>query len=334
MSDLPPALFAMSPEHLPGLFPEPYLRRLTAALDIDPRRVARDWSDPGTAARLAETEVIVSGWGAPGIDAAVLAAAPNLRAILHTAGSVQWLDAAVHERGVAVSSAVSANALPVAEYTLAAILLAGKDVFGLRERFRTERGFEPGVDHPGAGNFGRTVGLIGASRIGRRVAELLRPFDLEVLIADPYLDRAEAATLGARLVELDALVAESDIVSIHAPDLAETRHMIDAERLAAMKDGAVVINTARGNLVDTGALVAELETGRISAVLDVTTPEPLPADSRLFDLPNAFVTPHVAGSQGNELARMGLCIVEEAERLASGEPLAHRIDPSTLWKQA
>src|SRR5690606_33131594 len=109
---------------------------------------------------------------------------------------------------------------------------------------------------------------------------------------------------------------------------------IDAERLAAMKDGAVVINTARGNLVDTGALVAELETGRISAVLDVTTPEPLPADSRLFDLPNAFVTPHVAGSQGNELARMGLCIVEEAERLASGEPLAHRIDPSTLWKQA
>ncbi|WP_199035654.1 hydroxyacid dehydrogenase [Glycomyces salinus] len=334
MSDLPPALFALDPEHLPRLFPEPYLRRLTAALDIDPRRVARDWSDPETAARLAEAEVIVSGWGAPRIDAAAVEAAPNLRAILHTAGSVKWLDEAVHERGVAVSSAVSANALPVAEYTLAAILLAGKDVFGLRERFRAERGFELGLVHPGVGNFGRTVGLIGASRIGRRVAELLRPFDLEVLITDPHLDRAEAEKLGARPVELDALVTESDIVSVHAPDLAETRHLINAERLAAMKDGAVVINTARGNLVDTDALVAELETGRISAILDVTTPEPLPADSRLFDLPNAFLTPHVAGSQGNELARMGLYIVEEAERLTAGEPLVHRIDPVTLWKQA
>ncbi|MCC3761469.1 hydroxyacid dehydrogenase [Glycomyces sp. TRM65418] len=329
-----PSLFAMSPEYLPRLFPEPLLRRLGAVLDIDPQLVARDFTEPGVAARLGDVEVIVSGWGAPAIDAAVLEAAPKLRAVLHAAGSVKWIDAAAHERGVAVASAVAANAVPVAEYTLAAVLMAGKGLFGMRERFRAERGFVIGRDHADAGNFGRTVGLIGASRIGRRVIELLRPFDFDVLLADPYVRRDEADRLGVRLAEVDDLVAESDIVSLHAPDLPETRHLIDAGRLAAMKDGAVLVNTARGNLVDTDALVARLRTGRISAVLDVTAPEPLPADSPLFDLPNVFLTPHVAGSQGNELARMGLYIVEEAERLAAGEPLLHAIDPATLWKQA
>jgi phosphoglycerate dehydrogenase-like enzyme len=101
-----------------------------------------------------------------------------------------------------------------------------------------------------------------------------------------------------------------------------------------MKDGTTVINTARGRLVDTDALTAELATGRISAILDVTHPEPPPVDSPLFDLPNVFMSPHVAGSQGNELARMGLLVVEEAERLASGEPLLHRVDPGLLARQA
>ncbi|GAB4004905.1 hydroxyacid dehydrogenase [Glycomyces albus] len=334
MTDLLPALFAMDPAYLPKLFPDRYLRRLRAVLDIDAENVARDFAEPRTAAALAKAEVIVTGWGAPPIDAAVLAGAGDLRAVLHAAGSVQWLDRAVHERGIVVSSAADANAVPVAEYTLAAILLAGKNIFGLRERFRAERGFVIGQDHSGTGNFGRTVGLIGASRIGRRVIELLRPFDFEVLLSDPHVEADEAAGLGVRLVDPDALMAEADIVSIHAPDLPETRHLVNAERLAAMRDGAVLINTARGALVDSVALTAELASGRISAIVDVTDPEPLPADSPLFDLPNLFLTPHVAGSQGNELARMGRSIVEEAERLAAGEPLAHAVDPDLLWRQA
>jgi phosphoglycerate dehydrogenase-like enzyme len=334
MTDLLPAVFAMDPVYLPKLFPDPYMRRLRAVLDIDPGHVARDFADPRTAEALAKAEVIVTCWGAPPIDASVLAEAGKLRAVLHAAGSVQWVDRAVYERGIAVSSAATANAMPVAEYTLGSILLAGKNIFGLRERFRSERGFVIGEDHANTGNFGRTVGLIGASRIGRRVIELLRPFDFAVLLCDPYVDAEEAARLGVRLVDVDALMAEADIVSIHAPDLPDTRHLVNAARLAAMKDGAVLINTARGSLVDTDALVAELATGRISAVIDVTVPEPLPADSPLFDLPNLFLTPHVAGSQGNELARMGLFMVEEAERLAAGAPLVHAIDPGLLWRSA
>lgn len=333
MADRLPALFAMDPVHLPGLFPEPLMRRLRAVLDIDPSLVARRYDDPAAAAALADVEVIVTGWGAPRVDADVLERAPRLHTVLHAAGSVksQLADPA-WERGIAVSSAADANALPVAEYALAAILLAGKGIFGLRESFRAERSFPLGHIHPDVGNFGRTVGIVGASRIGRRVIELLRPFDLRVLLADPYLAPGEVA--GAELVTLERLVAEADIVSLHAPDLPETNRLIDTARLASMKDGAVLVNTARGRLVDTDALVAELKTGRLSAVLDVTHPEPLPVDSPLFTLPNAFLTPHVAGSQGNELARMGRYIVEEAERLAAGRPLAHRVDADLRWRQA
>jgi phosphoglycerate dehydrogenase-like enzyme len=335
VADLPKALFAMNPEFLPQLFPEPLLRRLGAVLDIDPGTVAERFDGPGADDALANVEVIVSGWGAPVLDAAVLERAPKLRAVLHAAGSVKGLvGAALWERGVAVASAAGANALPVAEYTVAAILMAGKGIFGLRERFRDERSFELGYIHPEVGNFGLRVGLIGASAIGRRVIELLRPFDIEVLLADPFVSEAEAAALGVRLVDLDHLVTQARVVSVHAPDLPETRHLVNAERLAAMKDGTVLINTARGRLVDTDALVAELRTGRLAAVLDVTHPEPPQTDSPLFDLPNVFMTPHVAGSQGNELARMGLCMVEEAERLTAGEPLLTRVDPELLGRRA
>lgn len=335
MAEPVPAMFAMDPRYLPRLFPEAHLQRLRAVFDIDPDQVARDFTEPAAASRLAKVEAIITGWGAPRIDPAVLEAAPRLRAVLHAAGSVKGLvTPAAYNRGVVVSSAVSANAVPVAEYTLTAILMSGKDLVGLRDRFRAERGFVIGQDHPHLGNFGRTVGVIGASRTGRSVIELLRPFDFDVLVSDPYLAADDAERLGAQQVELDKLIAEADIVSIHAPDLPETRRLINADRLAAMKDGAVLINTARGELVDTDALVAELRTGRISAILDVTVPEPLPVESPLFDLPNVFLTPHIAGSQGNELARMGRSIVEEAERLAAGEPLMHAIDHDTLWRQA
>ncbi|MFC3493414.1 hydroxyacid dehydrogenase [Glycomyces rhizosphaerae] len=335
MADRPRALLAMSPEFLPQLFPEPLMRRLDAVLDFDPALIARDYADPAAKAALGEAEVIVSSWGAPPLNDEALAAAPNLKAVLHAAGTVKWIiSKAGWERGLAVSSSSGANALPVAEYTLASILMAGKGIFQLREDFRKARNFTLGYIHPQVGNFGRTIGIVGASKIGRRVVELLRPFDFTVLLADPFVEAAEAAALGAELVQLDELVARADVVSVHAPDLPETEHLINADRLAKMRDGTVVVNTARGRLVDTEALTVELLSGRLSAVIDVTEPEPLSAHSPLYDLPNVFLTPHVAGSHGNELSRMGLFMVEEAERYVAGEPLLHRVDPETLWRQA
>ena len=222
----------------------------------------------------------------------------------------------------------------MAEYTLAMILLAGKDLFAQRDRLRAQRAFPYGEIVPGIGNFGRRVGIVGASRIGRRLIELLRPFDLKVSLADPYVDATEAADLGVPLLPLDDLLRTSDIVTVHAPQTPETHHLVGRRELALMSTGSVLINTARGALLDHDALADELRAGRLSAILDVTDPEPLPVDSPLFDLPNAFITPHLAGSQGNEVARLGLTVAEEAERLLSGGELAHEIDHAVLERTA
>jgi phosphoglycerate dehydrogenase-like enzyme len=331
----PRAVFAMDPVHVPLLFPPPLMARLRRTADLDPALVVRDFTDPAVAGALERAEVLITGWGCPHLDAGVLAAAPKLRAVLHAAGSVRSLvGEALWKHGVTVSSAVTGNALPVAEYTLAMILLAGKDAFGHRERYRRTHAHPTHAETAATGNLGRRVGVIGASRVGRRLMELLRPFDLTVLLHDPYVSPAEAASLGAEALPLEDLLRRSDIVSLHAPDVAETRHMLDRARLALIPDGGVLINTARGALVDQDALTEELVSGRLRAVLDVTEPEPLPPTSPLYQLPNVFLTPHIAGSLGNELERLGAIVVEELERLVEGAPPRHEVRHADLVRVA
>ena len=314
-------------EHLPPLlFPSTLADRLRATAHVQDR-VLTTWDGP-----LAEVDVLITGWGCPPIDAAVLAAAPRLRAVIHAAGTVKThIGAAVFDRGIVVSSAAAANARPVAEYTLAMILLANKDIRSMAQRYRAERRkIDLVAEYPTVGNLGRTVGVIGASRVGREVLRLLAPFDLHPLLADPYVTPAEAAELGAELVDLPELFRRSDIVTVHAPALPETRGMIDAPLLAMLADGATLINTARGSVVDQDALLAHLRIGRISAVLDVTEPELPPADSPLWHLPNVLLTPHAAGALGTELSRLGACAVDELGRFAAGEPFAFAVDPAQL----
>jgi phosphoglycerate dehydrogenase-like enzyme len=214
------------------------------------------------------------------------------------------------------------------------ILLLGKDTFDHRERFRRTHAYPGPAETAATGNLGRRVGVIGASRVGRRLLELLRPFDLTVLLHDPYVSPAEAAALGAESLSLEDLLRHSDIVSLHAPDIPATHHMLDRDRLALVRDGGVLVNTARGALVDHEALTDELVSGRLNAVLDVTDPEPLPAGSPLYHLPNVFLTPHIAGSLGNELERLGRIVVEELERLAAGVPPLHEVRHADLARVA
>ncbi|MGC9539756.1 hydroxyacid dehydrogenase [Streptomyces sp. UG1] len=335
MSRRPTAMFAMDAPNLPQLFPPDLLARLRELLDIDPAGVVTDFGDPALRSRLARVEVLVTGWGCPPLDCHALDALPRLHTVLHTGGTVKrLLPPEGRARGLTVSSAAAQNALPVAEYTLGMILLLGKGVFAAQEDRRAAWHRLPDLARSDIGNMGRRVGLIGASAVGRRVIELLRPFDFDVVLYDPYVDAAAARSLGVRKSGLEDLLADSSIVSVHAPATPETRHMIDAGRLALLPDGSALINTARGSLVDTEALVRELATGRIRAVLDVTDPEPLPVDSPLFDLPNVILTPHIAGSQGNELRRLGAAVVAEAERLRMGAPLAQRVEVAHLDRTA
>ncbi|MFD3539166.1 hydroxyacid dehydrogenase [Streptomyces sp. NPDC058662] len=333
----PRTLLAMDPELLPRLLDGPASQRLLRVADVDPALVAGDFDGPAVAAALAHAEVLLTFWGAPVIDARALAAAPRLRAVVHAAGSVKhFVTGACWERGILVSSAARANALPVAEYTVAMVLLSNKRVLQLREEYRTVRGrpHDWHLRYDDAGNYRRTVGIVGASRIGRRVVELLRPYDLDLVLYDPYVTDSAAGERGARRVGLDELCRVSDVVSLHAPELPETRAMIDRGRLALMRDGATLINTARGSLVDGPALTDELVSGRLHAVLDVTEPEVLPADSPLYDLPNVLLTPHVAGSLGNELHRMADSAIEEVGRYAAGLPFAHPVRREDLARNA
>ncbi|MGW5635166.1 hydroxyacid dehydrogenase [Streptomyces sp. NPDC003832] len=317
------------------LLAEPALDRLHSVARVDTATAVTDLAtaDPR---ELAAVEVLFTHWGAPVLTEDALRLMPRLRAVVHAAGSVKdHVTDAVWRRRIAVSSAAAANALPVAEFTLAVVLLAGKRVLDAARGYADTR-TRPDVltDYRGHGNYHRTVGVVGASRIGRRVIELLRPFDLDVLLHDPYVDTREADALGVRAVALDDLVRASDVVSIHAPQLPETHHMFDARRLALLKDGATLVNTARGDLVDTEALLPHLVTGRVHAVLDVTEPDLPPPDSPLYTLPNVLLTPHIAGSLGNELGRMTDRAVDEVARYARGQSFAHPVAPEELTRSA
>jgi phosphoglycerate dehydrogenase-like enzyme len=157
------------------------------------------------------------------------------------------------------------------------------------------------------------------------VIELLRPYDMEVLLYDPYVTTEEAADLGVQAVSLPELFASCDVLSVHTPLLPATRGLVGRELLAALRPDATLINTSRGAVLDQDALTDAVLAGRIRAVLDVTEPEVLPREHPLWDCENALITPHIAGSQGNELRRLADLTVREVARWASGEGFAHPV---------
>jgi phosphoglycerate dehydrogenase-like enzyme len=321
-------MIAMAEPLLTRFLPDPLIAQLRRLGPVAVSPTPDDHLSHAARPLLAQAEVIITGWGTSVIGPDVLAAAPRLRGIVHTGGSVRaHVTKDCYARGIVVSSQAWANALPVAEYSLAMILLAAKGTFRAQRHYRSCRvAYDVQAELPSYGAFGLQVGIIGASSIGRRVIELLAPFDLKIALADPTVTLPEAEALGVELMGLDDLMATSAVTSLHAPWLPSTQGMIGATQLALMPDGATLINTARGALVDEAALIAKLQGGRVDAILDVTWPEVPDPSSPLWDLPNLFLTPHIAGSAGNELRRLGASAVRETERVLRGEPLHHGVE--------
>jgi len=310
------------------------LGRLAAVADVWPG-VLDEFESAAARQVLADTEILVTGWGCPPLTSQVVAAAPRLRAVVHSAGSVRaHVTDAVWDAGIQVTSAAAANAIPVAEYTLAMVLLAGKRVMAAADTYRRVRTRAATALSEAGGNYGPIVGILSASMVGRRVAELLRAHDVRVLVHDPYVPAEEIRAMGAEPVDLPELFARSDVLTVHTPLLPETRSLVDGNLLSLLHDGATVVNTSRGAVVDPQALTAELVSGRLHAVLDVTEPEPLPADHLLWDCPNVLLTPHVAGSTGNELRRLATMAADEVERFATGRSFAHEVTSTTLEHSA
>lgn len=269
---------------------------------------------------LADVEVILSGWGMAVLDEALLAAAPRLKAVFYGAGSIRYFTTdAMWDRGIVVTSAYAANAVPVAEFTVAAIVMSMKRVWFHARAVRDARRF---VREAVPGMYGTTVGLIGLGAIGRMVAARLRTFDVHTIAHDPFVHTDVAAELGVTLCGLDELFARADVASLHAPWLPQTVGMITGAHLASMGEGATFINTARGALVREEEMIAVLQQRPdLYALLDVTYPEPPVPDSLLYSLPNVVLTPHIAGSLDAECRRMGRTMVEELARFIQGEPL-------------
>ena len=289
------------------------------------------------APHLSHVEVLITSWGCPRVDQSLVDQAPRLRLVAHLAGSVKgFIDDSVWRRGIQVINAVAANAVPVAEYTVAAIIFANKRILQLSRFYgQYKENRSPwSKEAPNAGNYGKVIGIVGASHVGRLVIEHLERFDFKVLVYDPYLTPLDARSLGASKVGLAELLSQSDVVSIHAPLLAETRAMLGVRELALMQDGATIINTARGAIIDPEALEAELVRGRLFAFLDTTEPEDLQASNPLFNLPNVFLTPHIAGSLGDETQRLTDQIVDELGRYHQGKGLQHLVRREHLTRLA
>ncbi|MGS2616156.1 hydroxyacid dehydrogenase [Micromonospora sp. LZ34] len=299
-------------------------------------RLPADGADVGDARvmadLLADADVVVTGWGTAPLTAAVLAAAPRLRLLAHTGASVKpFVTPESFARGVRVTQAGEAMAYAVGEQALALTLAL------LHRLHRFDHALRSGVDWavakaapPRRELRGATVGVVGASRTGRAYLALVRALGARVLVADPYLSDAEAATLGVERVGLDDLLARSLVVSLHAPVLPETVGMIGARELARLPDGALLVNTARSALVDEAALLAALRTGRIDAALDVFDAEPLPVDHPFRRLPNVLLTPHEAAGTAESRRRAGAIVVAEIDRFLRGRPLAHEVRPEQL----
>ncbi|MEE9417822.1 MAG: hydroxyacid dehydrogenase [Acidimicrobiales bacterium] len=278
------------------------------------------------------SKAVITSWGVAQFDAEVVAAAESLELMSHMGSSIKrFISQSLWDREIRVTSAGITLARDVAETTLGLMIVGRKRIWPLA-RHVAEGGWRdsPVWDRWDARELTRsTVGLVGASNVGRHVIDLLQPFETTILVADPFLSDDDAAALGVERVELEELVKRSDVVSLHCPENEHTKHIINGEMLGSMSDGVVLINTARGGLIDEVALIAELETGRIFAFLDVTDPEPPAADSPLRRLDNVVVTPHIAGCIDN-CNRMGELAVEEVRRHLAGEPAVYEIRQDML----
>jgi len=273
--------------------------------------------------QLRSIDVCVTGWGSPQLDDSVLAEAGDLELVTHVGGSVASIGShALYDAGISVCSANAVMAKFVAEGILGYILAGLREIPTLDASIKGG-GWQPDDADPRS-LFDATVGFVGLGAVGRNLLDHLDPFDVDVLLYDPYISDEEIAEYEAvERADLKSTLRSSDVVSIHAPKTKATLHMIDATRLGQLRDDALLINAARGAIIDQKALIDELRTGRISAILDVYAEEPLPEDSPLRSIDNAILMPHVAGYPARY--RLPDTVLDEIERFSRGAPLEHSI---------
>ncbi len=334
----PRVLHLPAREHTEKVFTPESWARLQAGFEVTRNEGDHDLTEEQICALIGGHDALITGWAAPAsggpppITPAIMEAADRLRIIAHSAGSVRrmldraWTDYIV-PRGICVSTATMPIACNVAETALGLIIMSAKRLMEHALHLRGTGGWRtPEIPVGEQYLTGATVGIVGASDVGREVLRVLRPFAVRILVYDPFLTAEEADAMEVEKAELNDLFARSDIVSLHAPSIPETDRMVGTEQFRLLRDGVLLVNTARGSLIDHDALIREAAGGRIRVALDVTTPEPLPADSPLRAMPNVILTPHVAGHGRYGHYRIGDATVAALEDFFAGRPVTGAID--------
>jgi phosphoglycerate dehydrogenase-like enzyme len=332
MISKPPAAFFGNRQTIDAVYGHGRREKVAEMTRLCPEVINLDNFD-GFAGQLRDIEVIFSTWGMPLLSPSHLERLPALKAVFYAAGTVREFAAPLIERGITVVSAWQANAVPVAEFTLAQILLAAKGYF------RNTRAFDcPAAIHTayrGHGCFGESVSLLGAGAVGRKVIELLRPFNFRLLVFDPFLPEQRARDLGVELVSLESAFADGYIVSNHLANLPETQRMLNRTLFQSMRPDAIFINTGRGATVDEEGMIDVLRARPdITALLDVTFPEPPAEGSPLYTLPNVHLSTHIAGSLGDEIIRLADYCIEEFRAWLAGAPLRYAVTEQMMKTMA
>lgn len=279
----------------------------------------------GFPALVARADAMLTCWGSRNLAPDDLGERARPLLVAHSAGSIRGIvPKGLLGHGVRLTQSSPAIAFAVAQYTVGLIILA------LRQAVARSVALRDGTRFQGTAPYrdleGLNVALVGLSQVGRRVPPLLAPFGCHVFAYDPYWKTEDAAGLGVTLVDdLDTLVSQADVLSLHAPVTPQTENLLDLRRVALLKTGAVVINTARPQLVDQNALFARAMGNEIQAYLDVTTPEPLPSTHEGWSSPNIFITPHIAGPTEQTMRRIVRHAIDEIDRFLAGQPLATEV---------
>ena len=319
-----PALFHM-------LFAPAQQKRLRTLGNVTTQSEASNLSQAQLARLIQDQDIVITCWGSPRFSDAVLAAAKRLKLIAHAAGTIKrMLPPPVFGDGRRVTHAAAAMANPVAETSLLLILLCLRRFHQIDRVFKNEGWAQAKALTPGTELAGTRIGIIGAGHTGRALIKKLHALDARLWLCDPYLSESAAADMGARKVDLETLLRECPVVTLQAPATDETHRMIGARQFSWMRDGAIFINTARPRLVDHQALLAELQSGRISAALDVFEDEPLPSKSRLRQLDNVIITPHIASITHQARHRQGAIITDEVASFLQGGELRYEVTRAML----
>ena len=294
-------------------------------------RSALHQDSPALRSEIADADVLMTTWHSPFLTREMLGQQPRVKLIAHCGGEVKSRVAPDIFEFATITNAADPMARGVAEMALALTLTLVRRIPEYASEMRNGVIRTNEQVSEGETLSGRRVGIVGFGRIGRTFAKLLTPFDVEILVSDPYAQQIEVTAYDATLVQLDELLSACSVVVLCAALTPETRGMFDKRRLSLLRDGSYLINVARGGLIDLEALLQELRKGRITVALDVTDPlEPLPADHELRKLPNVTLTPHIAAGGIEMRQEIGAMAVAEVVRFATGLPPLNRVTNEML----